>query len=295
MRSLMICALAVSMTFSALSAPAQAADEWVPGKYMAQAVDQMLAAYTLIPDRGRVGFDDGAACVAGVYLRPGATYTLTRPFEAGRQYTIVAGGDDDATDVDIIVSDDQDRVIAVDARADRMAVVDFTPKQTGQMKIQLKLYKADRGSFCSFMVLRRGGANVPVLNVLAARTKFLLLAAVIHLQARELGREAFFLTEPNQAAVLGSVLADGQYTTLNHVGLGSQATAILAVGDDRASDLDLFLTNQHGADKGKCIQPDAHPLIVFEPSPNEKYSIRVANVSGNGRTSFVLFGILSIP
>jgi hypothetical protein len=94
--------------------------------------------------------------------------------------------------------------------------------------------------------------------------------------------------------VLGTVLADGQSTTLNQVELGSQATAILAVGDDYASDLDLFLTDQHEADKGQCIRPDAHPLIVLEPSPSEKYSIRVANVSGNGRTSFVLFGILSI-
>jgi hypothetical protein len=261
---------------------------------MTQAIDEMLVAVRLISDDAQWGYDDVGICMAGVYLREGTTYELVRTFQGGVEYSLIAGGDEDARDVDLQVFDASGERVAADTRADRMAVLKFTPEDSASYTIRLKLFRSQRDAFCSFAVLRRGGWDVPVINLDTARISFLAMCGLVVLRAEELDAQTEFLVRPNQAAVFGEILRAGASTTLRNVDLGTKPTYILTTGDVNARDLDLYLKSSRGTVLASDTDADAPAIVPYLPKSGSSYRIDVANESRNGRAAFVLCGVLQI-
>jgi hypothetical protein len=67
---------------------------------------------------------------------------------AGTSYRFLAAGDADAKDVDLEVLDANNKVVAQDVKTDPTAIVDFTPKTTGQYLVRIRLYESDNNDPC---------------------------------------------------------------------------------------------------------------------------------------------------
>ena len=75
------------------------------------------------------------------YLKLGEIGGVRTVLHKGRRYKIIVGGCNDAHDLDLAVLDENDNVIGTDNDYDKHAVVDVTPRWTGEFKIYIKMTK----------------------------------------------------------------------------------------------------------------------------------------------------------
>lgn len=68
----------------------------------------------------------------------------------GKNYRVIASGDDDAKDVDLRILDAKMQQVALDDSTAVDAVINFTPKATGKYTVQIRLYdsKGNVDSLC---------------------------------------------------------------------------------------------------------------------------------------------------
>jgi hypothetical protein len=71
-------------------------------------------------------------------------FTLT--LEAGKQYRLLAAGDNDAMDVDLQLLDPAMNVVARDVKFDPTAEVDYTPAKTLKYTMQVRVFKSRMGA-----------------------------------------------------------------------------------------------------------------------------------------------------
>jgi len=282
----------LALTFAASSSAK--AQEWVPGKYMAQALGEMMGAVRAISNDTNWGYDGSGVCLTGTLLSKGEAYALNRHFEAGERYAILASGDEDAKDVDVEILDNRGNRLARDNDADRAALAIFVPRTRGTYTIRMKLYDSHRNAFCVFAVLRERGFDVPVTNLTAAAVTFIERCGAVHQLARKEGGGAEFLARPNQAAVCGVILRGGNSTTLTNIDLGNTSSIILSAGDRQSNDVDLHLLDNQGLLIKEDVLPDNNPVITFRPNFGSRYQIKATNASRGGNASLIMFGVLHV-
>jgi hypothetical protein len=147
-------AVAVSLTvlFTGGTASAQ------QGKYVTQAATRIGQ---LVDTANGAGYKlyDNTFSIGGGWLKQSAStwvalYTIT--MEEGKQYRVVAAGDDDATDVDVEI-----QLNGATKKADTStaptATVDFTPSESGRYLIRVRLYTStgSRPAVCMAVVLKK--------------------------------------------------------------------------------------------------------------------------------------------
>lgn len=202
--------------------------------------------------------------LGGGALTRGETLDMTRRFEAGKSYLIVADGDSIARDVDLLILDSRRRAVAKDESASKEAQVRFRPRYSGNYTIRLKMANARGRAIGYFAVFRLdGGWNVPQRDVDAAVGHLAALSALVDLADYRLDR--FF----------GRILHPGERQTLSFSRLTLGNHSIAAVGDDFAHDLDLIV---HQLDIDD--EPDAVPITQFRASG--RVEATVVSASGSG-------------
>ena len=236
-----------------------------------------LAALTLTITHAK-GLDDEWA-FAACEVAPNGTATFIRTFQAGTTYEIIADGDSNARDVDLELLNSSGQVIRSDTRASKEARIVFRPSRTGTYTVRLKLASAYRNAICHVIFLDQdGGWSVPVSNVVAAMEKHLAFAATL---------EALGHT-PRLVRLYGWVLRPGEETTVTVTGLSARPLAAIALGDNFARDIDLYV-ERGGRLLGYDEDYDAAPVCVFTGSSGET-KLTVDYVSGTG-ASLVFLGI----
>lgn len=285
-------AVLIALWLAGTAAPAVAA--WGPGKYMAQALAEMMVAARYVSDDSDMGLDSGI-CLLGAYLKPGASYAVTRELEAGVEYALIAGGDEDCQDVDLVILDSDGGKLAEDTETTRLAVTRFKAPRKTTAVIRMTLYAAKRDAFCSFCVLRSGGYDVPVENLTKAGDRFMGLAERTAELAQKDGLFARFLAEENQAAVFGTILTDRRgWSSITSLNLSDKPAILLAAGDTQVEDIDLQLLNSAGSVLDKDEERDATPVILYSPHRGAKYELRVINAASTDKPTFVIFGALQM-
>ncbi len=288
-------ALLMAMSFSLTTlapVPAAAQEEWVPGKFMTQAIGEMLDAADLLNRKIGYGYADGA-CMAGVLLYPKKTYAMNRRFEKGVEYAIVAGGDEDASDVDVEILDERGNVVAKDDREDRMAVIEWTPETTGTYVIRVKLFDAELESFCAFAILQKGGYAVPLKDAIEAAGKFFGDCQQIVAAADKNDSTVGFLSTEGQAGIWGMVLPKGESLTLSGVVPGAGTGVILGRGNRDDIDIDLHVM-QGEREIGRDIEEDSFPRYVSEFKDGAQFSVKLQNVDEADGETFVIGGVLRV-
>lgn len=263
---------------------------WSPGTYMRQAIDTVLERGYGLTVGTDLGFD-GTHSVSGVFLQKGEAYTLGRYLESDREYVFIASGDTDAKDVDLEILDAAENRVAGDTLTARDATVRYRPASSGQYRIRVRLYDAERPAYCAFAVLREQGWTIPQGNLDAASDQFFERGEEVARVMGTLGADTDFVGQGN-AAVHGVLLERGQSITLDSLYLGSDPVMAFAAGDTQVRDIDLHLLDVDGNVVASDTEPDAAPIVVNASGPEGRYSLRVTNASSNGKATFVLFGLV---
>ena len=236
-----------------------------------------LGMLTTQPARSQ-GFDAEWALGASI-VAPNGTATYTRTFQGGTTYDIIADGAEGALDVDLYVQDTNGRTLVSDTRSNKKAEVSFRPSRTGTYRVVVKLASAYRSAVCSVLFINRDdGWYVPPTNTSTALARHLAFA----LNIDALGHT------PNIVRFYGWVMRPGEERTLDIDGLERKKLLAVALGDNFATDIDLYV-RRGGLLLDYDVDRDATPICLFTGS-SSTISITVKHVSGTG-PSLILLGI----
>lgn len=257
----------------------------------AQVMVRMILAVRVMACQGDWGLDGGGTCLVGAQLPAGKTYDLDRRFEAGVTYLLVTAGDDAAEAVNLEIRDNGRRLVA--ATADEpVANFEFTPPRSGYYRIRMTLRRSRDLSFCSFVVLRRGGWNVPLANLIEAGDQFLLRCRIVATAAGQKGLNASFV--PGEGCVWGVVMRGGEARTISNINLGDRRSVAIAAGDTQVQDLDLFVVDDQDRVLESDTDGDDYPFVEFQPDSGRRYGVRVQNAAASDAGVFTLFGVVQI-
>lgn len=285
-----IAAFACVLSVSLLAPRIAAADsDWVPGKYMGQAMIRVMASARRITEKTKYGLDDASTCFDGAYIEEGKQVSTRIPLEGGKTYAFIGGGDDDVTDLDLYLIDDDGDVVAKDDAKDSNPVVVFTPKESGKYKVVMKLVSTkDKGSFCCYSTMREGGFDVPVDNMSAAWARMLRLCERIN---DKLGPTSFHSGD-GELCLLGSLMSEGQSLTQSNVHLDDRSYAFVATADDRAEDIDLAVLDSDGSALARDVEKDATPIVLY--TKGGTVTVKLSDPKSKG-TTLCLAAFIRMP
>ena len=121
------------------------------GKYVVEASERL----SKIVQRGNADgykLTDNNFSIGGGWLKQSQKdwvplFTIT--LDQGREYRMLAAGDNDAKDVDLqIVDTTNNRVVAEDAGTEPTATLNFRPNNTQKYLIRIRLYDSDKNLPC---------------------------------------------------------------------------------------------------------------------------------------------------
>ena len=254
---------------------------------MTQALAKVLAGAVAAEQKTNLGFTSGVTFM-GAYLRPASGINWQTQLEAGKRYAFIGGGDDDASDVDLLVADGNGTVLARDQLADANPVVVFTPTSSGTHIIRLVLARAGRSSFCALAVLKEGGFSVPVNNLTTALKKIMEAGRVVSRRAN-----VRFHEEANQWALFGAVLRPGETSAVGGLTLDARQHVFVAAGDANARIFNMNLTDPRGVVVAKDDKSDAVAAMAAQTDGSAGYRLAFSNISSSG-ASLVTVVILDV-
>jgi hypothetical protein len=269
------------------TAQSQTSEGWTPGHFLAQAVARVygLVSSTVISDRG-IGFADGISML-GTLVKPGETTTLVRSLTAGTTYLLVAGGDDDAEDLDVEVKDMSGRTLASDVESDAIPVVEFTPLRSGRYQIVLSLPRSAVDAFLVLAILREGGWTMPLDRMVLATGKLIRAGSLLAERS-----PSYFLHERNQWAVWGGVVDADDSLELTTITMGSGQRVVVAASDSPTGDIDVLVSRTSGSVVERDESQNVDAAVILETSAGRTYDVKSKNA---GRTPhFVMTGVLQV-
>jgi hypothetical protein len=259
--------------------------QWTPGRYMRQAMNNTLAkSQYMTSNSTTLGYKDGL-CFLGAYLSKSGEVGWTLTLNAGTEYAFVGGGDNDATDVDLRITNSYSTTLSQDNQTDITPLVRFTPSYTGRYTIYMKLYSStSKGSFCAMAIMRNGGFNIPTNRLDESIDNIIQMGN--NLNDR---KSTNFIS--NQWSLFGGLFSSGESQNITNLDLGNTNCVILGSGDRNVSDADLHLT-AYGVDE-KDSKTDARPVVFHTSSSYKKHELEIKNYSSSGK-SVVISAILNI-
>lgn len=279
-------ALLACFLVSSIIVQAQDQDEWTPGTYMSQALTLTLAKGHILEQNSQYGFDDGI-CLLGAYLETGAEVSWNLALDHESEYVFIGGGDDDATDIDIILMDRDGEIVEQDQEEDNNPVVGFKPPYTGIFTVRLKLYACDAsGSFCCLNIMKDYANAIPVSSMDEAVENIIGYGTKVNSNI-----PVKFHDLPNQWCLFGSILSSKETEEIRGMSFGDLNHIIISTGDGNLIDADLCLLN--GAAEVACDRDDdAIPVIRFSSETNSLYNLQIMNVKSSGK-SLIMTAILT--
>jgi hypothetical protein len=227
------------------------------------------------------GYNEGIS-ILGAWLKTGKNVGFDTQLTGGVQYLFLAGGDNDAQDVDLEIFDAKGNRLASDGRATPDASVLFTPRATATYTLRLTLVKSKRNvpCVCVATILRKGGLNVALNNLNEAAGN---LAAVLNIADQVLRHKTKKRLDlyhaDNQWSIFGSVLDKGQETTVTKVSLGNGHRLFIGVGDKQA-DVDLFLLDKTDKVVQQDTRGDRIAILGRDPTLDDgPHGLRIRNLS----------------
>jgi len=273
------------------ASPAHSA-EWVPGQRMGKAVARLMGTARRLSDISDFGYDNDT-CILAAFLPQGDNSTFFKYLDKVREYMILAGGDDNAEDIDLEVTDEKCNKVAEDTKADASPVVRFTPKAYGKFTLKASAVKTKdkkAGSFVCVVILRRDGWKVPIKNLATAITSMIKRAEKLN---NETSESVLFHDVKGQWALYGAVLESGKSTRVVNIDLGTGKRTVLGACDGVSSDIDLFIKSKEGKVVVQDTNDDNTPIASVVATQYSGAEIEVKNVSSKS-PSLVLVTMLRV-
>ena len=241
----------VNLLFAGITAPVHA-----QGKTTGQFMNEAVIRVTNVANGVKFinyGYNEGISILGG-WVDEKASLNFTTPLQAGKEYLFLAGGDNDAQDVDLEILDSRNNVVAADVRVAPDAVVAFNPKVGGTYTLRMTLFKSNNRvpCVCVTTILRKNGWNVPVGNLDKASGKIIKALETGDQVAQRTGQRVDLRRANNQWAFFGGVLRQGESMGVNKMSLGFGDCLFVGAGDNFASVINLDLEDA----SGKAIKQD---------------------------------------
>ena len=249
-----------------------------------------LVAKSVQLNLGGYGYD-GSQCLFGYLLDQGKEQTLVRTFEQGKSYLIFGAGDDDARDIDIWVTpEDQPGLhLCEDVDDDPTPAVEFRPAKTGRYAVTIRNEKSDGPSFCSFIVMLEGhNTGFKMVQLAEALDNAFALARLRGLFARGFPR--------NNLVLFGGEGEQGESSTVYNLSYPSGDYVAVASGSDSVEDVDMTVTRQdHAGDPQGIVvvtdrEKDNAPTCPFSIPEGSYHCVSMKNVRSD-RSGFI-FGFV---
>lgn len=296
MKPLPFLLIACLCSANAPSAHAQAVP-WTPRTFMTQSLNSCFDAGQVFLDETIYGYDDYDLCLVGVYMQPYTLYGMTRYFEPGTSYIVIAAGDEDATNVDLRISNETYEVVAQDLETDRIAIVEFTPKAGANLTIEVELYEANTASFVSFVVLREYGVQISRNDLDIAAASLMNQGETMNQDQEAVSRYLRFNFDYllPQSCLFGGLVAGGDQRALTNLSMGGGDARVIAAGGSNVDDIDLILYDSSGYELVSDVQTNALPVVDYYTSFYSTYQVEIVNhASLDGLPTFCMVGVMQI-
>lgn len=264
-----------------------ASAKWEPGERLAKASVRAMGSAKGISDVTDFGFEKGLTILAA-HLPEGKSCDFDKNLIKGVEYLILGGGDDAIEDLDLEIKDDDGKVVAEDTQTNASPIVRFTAKATGKHTIKATAYKANKGGYACLVIMRKDGWLVPIKNLADALTNLIRMCQIVDEKTSE---EVRFHNVPNQWAMFGSVLEQGQETTISNVDMGTGNRIVMAACDNVSSDVDLYVKDKDDKEIDKDEKDNNTPICLFRAKNFGDAKITYKNVSSK-KPSLVLTAVL---
>lgn len=265
------------------------AQEFRDGLYMIQSLSKTFDMASILQQRTSFGFDN-STCLLAAFVRDGESVIWRTRLEVGKEYALIGGGDEDATDVDIIVKNSMGTTIVADNKRDNNPLVSFVAQSSGYYSFELKLFDCStNASYCSLAIMKKGGNIVPKGNLNTILEN--LYASWKNMNRR---LEVSFFSARNQWCIFGAVLGHRGESGVNNISFGSANTVLMSRGDSNSDDIDLCLLNASGGEL-KCDEAtDDRPVVVYRTYADRYYGLKIKNYDSNGRKSLILTSAMRV-
>ena len=278
-----------------VSTAAQA--EWVPGKRMNTAVTRMLGKAKDIMEKTEDLYFADDTCIFAGFIAENESMTLTRRLNGGETYVFLGGGDNNAKDVDLELTNANDEVVGKDTDEDPNPVIKFKPKKDGVYAIKIKLEESKdskSGSFTALVVLSTKGYNVPIDNLGKALGTLSARAENICTKVEAMDKDLYFNSGNGTIALFGAVIPKGSDLTISKMNLRQGEYVAIASADATSKDIDLYVLDSENKVYKKDEDEDAAPVIPFSVAKQgSRAGLRVKNTDSKG-PSFCMFALLKI-
>lgn len=241
-----------------------------------------------------LGFYDSGHCMYAVYLKPGDAKSFDVRLVSGRQYVFLAGGDGNARDVDLRVFSARGQLLKQDSEIDNTPLVELVPRFSGTYTISMKLHaahQAERGSFCTLVLLDDAGWKVPGDNIAQATRNYVRSVALAEVAARRNDARLRLRRESGSWCFTGCVMERRDISTLNGIRFPAGPQLVIAVGDSFASNIDLSVEGDGRAITD--VEPHAIATTLVPAEAQTVYSIRVGLPAASG-PSLVMTGVFEL-
>ena len=257
------------------------AQKWEEGNYMIQALAGVLA-NAQVSD---YGYTDGI-CFMGAWIDESNSCSWTMNLQANTSYQFLGGGDNDAVDLDIIITDSKDNVVKKDNSADNSPAITFTPTVTGKYTIKLELFAcASLGSFCAIATMQKNANTLPIDNIKIVIQK---LREVGEYLLEEKDVNLHFMKEKAQWCVYGAVIDNNRSSSIDYVRMGYGEHFIVSTGDKNLADVDLYIKTMSDG-KTVCSDEDSETLAAVKclTEANKNYTLKIQNSKSDGKSLII--------
>lgn len=238
---------------------------------------------------------DGAGCLYGFFLDDGMSNGVTRYFEQGREYIVLAVGDDDVVDLDLkLLPSGGGDALVEDIEVDAAPVMKFTVNEGGRYEIEVvNVDSNDEPSFCTVVVLVKNAAGSPKKKKKAADAGNFNFQEVVEgldrivsaVQTRQMFSGSF---PSNELILFGGRYDEGLSNSTYDYKLQAGSYIAMATGSSGVADVDLQVVEQvqrgdlEGRVVAEDIKDDSLPICNFSATGVDNYGLTVKNVTSNG-------------
>lgn len=265
-----------------------AEDEWAPGVYMQQAVNDVFDKASLMSALSEFSWS-GNLCLAGGILDVGKTIALEVELEEGEAYTFVGGGDEDVRDLDMFIVDRNENIVASDIEDDDTPIPDFVASYSGRYSIRMQLISGDAPtSFVALSLLRKKGFSLIEDQYLKTSDKFFAAGGSVH----SVSSGVKWHDAQNQWCLFGVLLESKSDWTIENMFLDAADHYLFASAGESVDNVDLKLIDDNNKVIAEDQDDDAYPILETATVSNLRYALKITNVKSSER-SLILVGIVT--
>lgn len=266
--------------------PAPAA-EWRPGKFMQQALHNLVRPSLKLMNESSFGFEGGTTII-GAFLHEGKQRIFRRGLEGGKEYVFIGAAGNPNNDIDLHVIDEDGKRLASDTQDDGLPVVKFTPPKTGSYGILIGSAKGT--GFIAFSTMCNGCLRIPPKRIDDAVLGITRQAGRLSNALMKAGQNGLVFSE-HDWAFFSTVLDTNEQATFA-VDMEGQHV-FMASGDESTVDIDLVLKDRSGKTVREDKEKDAVPGFRHTIKSKGRYQLVVQAPKTKGK-SLVSLLVLSV-